>query len=101
MKSRLHLYPHSGPNTRGYIVAERSALKELAKQATNAANGIAGLETVKFYGSDGHEYELMLVCDVAETEWQGMPLPNKKSNPELLEVVQTYNELKPKQPAGF
>jgi hypothetical protein len=93
--SRLHLHGHSGPNTRGYIVADPVALRALAKCLQNAANSPAGFEVAKFYGSDGHEYELVIACDVSEEEWQDIPLPNdKKSDPAKTKIVQLYDELR-------
>lgn len=95
MKSRIHLYPHTGPGTRGYIVAERSALRSLARHLEDAARGLAGLEAVQCYSSDGHEYELVIVCDVGEDEWQNLPVPSdKKSDPGKLAIVKTWDELK-------
>ena len=95
MKSRIHLYPHTGPGTRGYIVAERAALRSLARHLEDAARGIVGFDTVKCYGSDGHEYELVIVCDVSEDEWQNLPGPgDKNSDPGKLSVVQTFDELR-------
>ena len=95
MKSRLHLHGHSGPKTRAYIVAEPQALRALATAADRAARSVIGMETVSFYGSDGHEYELFIACDVTEDEWQAMPLPtDKKSDPDKLAVVQLYDEIK-------
>ena len=79
MKSRLHLHGHSGPKTRAYIVAEPQALRALATAADRAARSVIGMETVSFYGSDGHEYELFIACDVSEDEWQTMPLPTDKT----------------------
>lgn len=95
MKKRLHLYPHNGPQTRAYIVAEPGALKALAQAAEDAARGLLGFETIKFYSSDGHEYELAIVCDVTEEEWQGLPVPSdQRSDPSRLAIVQTFDELK-------
>jgi hypothetical protein len=95
MKKRLHLYPHTGPQSRAYIVAEPGALRALATAAEDAARGVLGFETIKFYSSDGHEYELAIVCDVSEEEWQGLPVPSdKKSNPSQLSIVQTFDSLK-------
>jgi len=95
MKSRLHLYPHTGPGTRGYIVAERAALRSLARHLEDAAKGLAGLDTVRCYSSDGHEYELVLVCDVSEEEWQNLPGPSdSQSDPSKLAIVQMFDELK-------
>lgn len=95
MKTRLHLHGHSGPKTRGYIVAEPAALRALAVAAERAARSVIGMETVTFYGSDGHEYELFIACDVSESEWQTMPLPNETlSDPASLEVVKLYDEIK-------
>lgn len=95
MKKRLHLYPHRGPQSRAYIVAEPGALRALAEAADNAARGVLGFETIKFYSSDGHEYELALVCDVTEDEWQGLPVPSdQNSDPGKLAIVQIFDELK-------
>ena len=95
MKARLHLYPHKEPQGRGYIVAEPAALRALARAAEDAARGVLGFETVKFYSSDGHEYELALVCDVTEDEWQSLPVPtDRASDPAKLAIVQTFDELK-------
>jgi hypothetical protein len=95
MKSRIHLYPHAGPNSRGYIVAERSALRSLAKHLEDAARGLAGFETVKCYSSDGHEYELVIVCDVSEDEWQNLPVPgDQQSDPSKLAIVRTWDEFR-------
>lgn len=88
MKSRIHLYPHTGPGTRAYIVAERSSLRSLARHLEDAARGLAGLDTVRCYSSDGHEYELVIACDVDETEWQNLPDPSK------LAIVQTWDEFR-------
>lgn len=94
MKKRLHLYPHCGPRTRAYIVAEPGALRALAQAADNAARGVLGFETIKFYSSDGHEYELALVCDVTEEEWQNLPVPSdQNSDPDKLAIVQMFDEL--------
>lgn len=95
MKSRLHLYPHSGPNTRGYIVGEPAALRSLARHLEDAARSAAGFDTVRYYGSDGHEYELVIACDVDEQEWQQMRLPlDALHQPLDLAVVKTYDELR-------
>jgi hypothetical protein len=95
MKTRLHLYPHTEPGGRGYIVGERSALRSLAKHLEDTARGVVGFEIIKFHSSDGHEYELALVCDVSEEEWQNLPVPaDKKSNPSELNIVQIFDDLK-------
>jgi len=95
MKSRVHLYTNRGPKTRGYIVADPAGLKELARAAAHAAQSVVGLDSVKFYTSDGHEYELLLVCDLTEEEWQTLPVPyDKKSDPDQLSVVKDYDEIR-------
>ncbi|MEY4332839.1 MAG: hypothetical protein RLZZ196_1577 [Bacteroidota bacterium] len=95
MKTRLHLHTNKGPKTRAYIVAEPQALRELARAAESAARSVVGMETVTFYTSDGHEYELFIACDLTEDDWQQLPVPyDKKSDPEKLNIVQIYNELK-------
>ena len=95
MKSRIHLYPHNGPGSRGYIVAERSALRSLARHLEDAARGIVGFDTIRCYSSDGHEYELVIVCDVSEDEWQNLPVPgDQRSDPSKLTVVETFDSLR-------
>jgi len=93
--SRVHLYPHKEPNGTGYIVAERRGLRALAKKLEQAADGAVGLETITLYGSDGHPYNLMIVTDITEDEWQNMPLPaDRRSDPASLEIVKVYNDLR-------
>lgn len=95
LMNRIHLYPHSGPGSTGYIVADRQGLRDLAKRLQNAADSIVGLENVTVYASDGHAYELMVVADVTEEEWQSMPLPSDHaSDPKKLAIVNTYLSLK-------
>lgn len=95
MKTRLHLYPHNGPKSRGYIVGEPAALRSLARHLEDVAKGVVGFDVVKCYGSDGHEYELALVCDVSEDEWQNLPVPaDKKSDPSQLTIVKTFDDLR-------
>jgi len=93
--SRVHLYPHKEPNGTAYIVAERRGLRALAKKLEQAADGAVGLETIILYGSDGHPYNLMIVTDITEDEWQNLPLPkDKNSDPSTLDIVKIYNDLK-------
>jgi hypothetical protein len=95
MKTRLHLYPHNGPKSRGYIVGEPAALRSLARHLDDVARGVVGFDVVRCYGSDGHEYELALVCDVSEDEWQNLPVPaDKKSDPSKLTIVKTFDDLR-------
>jgi hypothetical protein len=92
--SRVHLYTHKEPNGRGYIVAERSGLRTLAKALEKAASSAVGLEKVTVYSSDGHPYEIMVVTDLSENEWQDINVPyDRRSNPKLLESVQIYDSL--------
>lgn len=97
MKSmgRLHLYPHREPRDTAYIVADRRALRDLAKKLTQAADSSVGIDSVTFHGSDGHEYKLMIVSDVSEDEWQVLPLPQLKLNAASeLSIVKIYHEYK-------
>jgi len=97
MKSsnRVHLYTHKGPNGRAYIVGERRGLRDLARALDNAVNGAVGLETITLYSSDGHPYELMVVTDVTEQEWQDAAVPyDRKANPSQFESVKIYDDLK-------
>lgn len=92
--ARLHLYPHSEPRGRGYIVADPAALRALSDLCRTAAHSMSGFETATFFGSDGHEYELAIVSDVAESEWQQLALPGLDTDAAgKLAVVQTFDEL--------
>lgn len=92
--ARLHLYPHSEPRGRACIVAEPAALRALAELCRTAAHSMTGLETATFFGSDGHEYELAVISDVSESEWQQLPLPGLDQDAaQKLAVVQAYDEL--------
>jgi len=92
---RVHVYPHKGPKTTGYIVGEKSGLLKLAKALEAAARGAVGTETVKLYSSDGHEYEMIVTKDVTEAEWQQMELPmDKNADPSRLDSIQTLNKIK-------
>lgn len=94
MKTRLHLYPHNGPKTKAYIVADQQAFRQLARVADAASKSVIGLESMVFYTSDGHEFELFLVSDVAEAEWQVLDPPySKNANPDKLCIVKIYNDL--------
>lgn len=93
--SRVHLYPHKEPNGTGYIVAERRGLRALAKKLEQAADGAVGLETITLYGSDGHPYELIIITDITEEEWQSIPQPKDKIiDLNCLEILKVYNDLK-------
>jgi hypothetical protein len=94
MKTRLHLYPHTGPKSKAYIVAEPHALKSLAKAAEAASKSIVGIDSVTFYTSDGHEFELVLVSDIKEEEWQTLEPPYRSSSSmNSLKILQLYNEI--------
>lgn len=92
--ARLHLYSHSEPRGRACIVADPAALRALSNLCRTAAHSMTGLETATFFGSDGHEYELAVISDVSEAEWQQLPLPGLDySAAQKLTVVQAYDEL--------
>ena len=97
MKSlnRVHLYPHSEPNGIAYVVADKQGLRDLAKKLMQAADGATGIETLTVHGSDGHAYEMYIVADMTESEWQNMPVPAQDlGSPAQLEIVQVYNSLR-------
>lgn len=94
MKTRLHLHTNKGPKTRAFLVGEPQALRDLARAAEAAARSVIGMETVTFYTSDGHEYELFIVADVSEEEWQTLPVPyDPKADPNKISTVAIYDEL--------
>lgn len=98
MKSILatvHLHTHKEPNGRAYIVGDRQGLLALSKKLEQAAKGMTGLETIKLFSSDGHPYELMIVTDITEQEWQDIPVPYSKLNdPDKLELVKLYDSMR-------
>ena len=73
--ARLHVYNARGPRDTAYIVADRAGLRQLAEALKNAANSAVGMETIKLFAADGHEYEVMITCDITEEEWQATELP--------------------------
>ncbi len=86
---------HTEPGGRAYIVGERAALKSLGDALLKASRSVLGFENLELYTSDGHKYEIFITCDVSEDEWQTLPVPyDKKHNPESLEIVKTYIEIK-------
>lgn len=92
--ARLHLYPHREPQGRAYIVADSAALRALGDFCRSAATSMIGMEIATFFGSDGHEYELAIVSDVSDTEWQQLSLPGlDQQAARKLSVVKTYDEL--------
>lgn len=88
VKSRLHLYQHDGPKSRGYIIGEKQALRALSEALRKAADGVLGSETVTVYGNDGHDYEVFITRDVSEQEWQTLDRPEK------LTSIQTIDQIK-------
>jgi len=88
VKSRLHLYQHSGPKSRAYVVGERAALRALSDALRKAADGVLGFETITVYSKDGHDYELFITKDVSEEEWQTL------ERPEVLSSVQVFDQIK-------
>ena len=89
------MHNHNQPNGRAYIVGERDALRQLGEALIKTSKSVIGLETIDLYTSDGHKYELLMTCDIDENEWQELPVPyHKNHNPEKLEIVKTYNEIK-------
>lgn len=97
-KARLHIHTHKGPNDTAYIVGEKSALRTLSDALKGAANGVAGLETVTLYTSDGHAYNLVISSDVSEEEWQDLkPSYDKHSDPTTLRTIEIYREFKQSQ----
>lgn len=92
--ARLHLYPHREPQGKAYIVADQAALRALGELCKMASNSMTGIETAKFFGSDGHEYELAVVSDVSEEEWQQLPLPGiNQQAARQLSIVKCFDEL--------
>jgi hypothetical protein len=93
--SRVHLHSHKEPKGRAYIVGDRKGLLALSKTLEKAAKGLLGLESIRLFSSDGHEYELMIVADVKEEEWQFMSVPyDPDSNPNSLESIKVYESVR-------
>lgn len=92
--ARLHLYPHSDPRGRAYIVADPAALRALSELCKTASHSMTGVENATFFGSDGHEFELVVVSDVSDDEWQQLALPGLDINgADSLNTVQLFDEL--------
>lgn len=92
--ARLHLYPHSEPQGRAYIVADPAALKALGELCKTAAYSMTGVENATFFGSDGHEFEVVVISDVNDDEWQQLPLPGIDTDaPNTLSTVKLFDEL--------
>ena len=92
--ARLHVYNAHGPRDTAYIVADRAGLRQLAEALKNAANSAVGMETLRLFAADGHEYEVMITCDVAEEEWQTTALPYTKSQVPGVRSIQDYLAVK-------
>lgn len=94
-KARLHMHNHTEPNGRAFIIGEKLALRSLGEALIKASKNTLGIENIELYTSDGHKYEILITSEVSENEWQTLPVPyDKKHNPNHLEIVSTYNELK-------
>jgi hypothetical protein len=91
---RLHIYPPTGPQGTGYIVADRQALRGLAQAAQTASAGNFGFETIKLYSADGHEYELVITSAVGEEEWQTVQSHYAKETVPTVSTIQDYQDLK-------
>lgn len=85
--ARLEIVASSDVKDRAYILGEPAALRALANTLTRAANGFLGLESVKLYKSNGHDYEIVVCADISETEWQNLPKPTE------LVSIKTYDEM--------
>jgi hypothetical protein len=89
------MHNHTEPNGRAFIIGEKAALKTLGEALIKASKSVLGFENIELYTSDGHRYELFITSEVSENEWQALPVPyNKKHDPNKLEIVQSYDELK-------
>jgi hypothetical protein len=91
--ARLHIYPHSEPQQDLHILADRSALKELAQALLKVANNPYSFERVKLHTSDGHEYTAMIVADVNEDEWQTILPAYAKSTVPKITALENYESL--------
>lgn len=92
--ARLHIYPHSEPQTDLHIVADPKALRDLAQALMRAAQTPQGFERVKLHTSDGHEYTAMIVADVSEIEWQSIPPAYSKSQVPKISSLEDYKNLR-------
>jgi hypothetical protein len=92
--ARLHIYPHSEPRQDLHILADPPALRALANALMRAAQSATGYERVKLHTADGHEYYAMIVADVAEDEWQGMPVPYQNSTVPDIRSLEDYHSVR-------
>lgn len=86
--SRLKLFSDQGPKTRGYILGEAESLRALSETLRKAADGILGTESVTVFGTDGHDYEILITRKLKEEEWQNLCDPGQVEN------IKIYDELK-------
>jgi hypothetical protein len=92
--ARLHIYPHTEPQTDLHIVADPAALRALSQALLRVAQMPNGFERVKLHTSDGHEYTAMIVSGVTEEEWQTIPPAYAKSNVPVIATLEDYHSLK-------
>ena len=92
--ARLHIYPHSEPQQDLHIVADPTALRNLAHALLSVSKNPNSFERVKFHTSDGHEYTAMIVSGVSEEEWQDIPPAYAKSTVPIISTLEDYHSLK-------
>jgi hypothetical protein len=89
IKSRIKIYTGKEVKDRTVIVGEPAALRALAKTLTTAANSPSGFDAINLYEPSGHDFEIVVVCDITEDEWQNMPAKSGD-----LSCIQIYDDLR-------
>lgn len=92
--ARLHIYPHNEPRTDLHIVADPSALRDLAAALISVARNPYTFERVRLHTSDGHEYTAMIVSGVSEEEWQNIPPAYVKTSVPTISTLEDYHSIK-------
>ena len=92
--SRLHVYPHSEPQQDLHIVADPTALRNLAHALLSVAKNPNSFERVQLHTSDGHEYTAMIVSGVSEEEWQTIPPAYAQSQVPAISTLEDYHSIR-------
>jgi len=75
------------------IVGDAAALRQLGRALLHVGQTPAGYERLRLHTSDGHEYTAMIVCSVAEEEWQAMPPAYGGASRPSLQVLADYDSV--------
>lgn len=85
-QARLQMYPPSEPGSTGYVIGDRSGLRQLAQALKHAADSPVGIESLTLYSADGHAYDVLIHCDVTDQEWQSVGAHYSNITPEIQSI---------------